>query len=971
MNIRNALVEEQWSITETLLTEEFQQKLFSYDDLLLSSESAQYLETSFSDGIYFHQKKAIQKYLENENVCLATRTASGKSAAFYVAGIEELAKNPNANIIAIYPTRALGNEQQNRWQSAVDKAGLDVKVGRIDGSVRPISRRPSILKESRILICTPDIIHAWFLSHLNEKEVLKFLQELSLIVIDEVHTYTGVFGSNAAFLFRRLRHLMSLLGKSPRFIGASATISKPEKHLKSLLGLEFLVIGEKDDTSPRHPLEIHLANPPGESDFLTEIVGLLKKLSTQTKTRFITFVDSRKQVELISSILARGRDTSSDEDESDKDNFPDGFNSDILDSIDVLPYRAGYEEHDRKIIQERLSNAALKGVVSTSGLELGIDIPHLNTCVLVGIPRSATSLYQRIGRVGRSGRGHVIVINTGDAYSEAIFSKPESFLDRPLAESTLYLENEYLQYIHALCLARLDGEHDQIRNGENDSDFASSISWPNKFIALCEMERLGQVPRRLQSMKAESGDSPNYTFPLRDVESQFQIEYKRGPNKTSLGSISYSQLMREAYPGAVYYYATQPYRVYQVKQRSKEVLVRKVKRYTTKPQKLPTLVFPNFTEDNILKSYAYGDILLVECNLQIRESINGIRERRGPNEATYQYPLSGDLGFYFDKNFFTRNYFTTGVVITHPIFKEDGVSRRTLADLLYEVFLLLVPFERRDINYATDKHRMDIAPRINKGDPFVTIYDQTYGSLRLTSRLMREEIVPNLFKVSRELAEELNYANEAPGILDVLDTLIQETGKGVSQLIFNTENTETETGESPDEHQRVILPGSKGLNLNRGNEEFFVSRVFHTRDGLRYEGETETFSKYHNKTASYPFVDDIAEIPGVSEIGYYSHLTGDVEPIERITESHIIHSEKVSKSPQQIESEKLRFVLNSYFTDDQLAQLCEKVKLNYGSIDGSKKVEKIYSMVDYCEKNGLSQNLLNSAYELVMSLEKN
>ncbi|MBL0345500.1 helicase-related protein [Candidatus Villigracilis affinis] len=130
----------------------------------------------------------------------------------------------------------------------------------------------------------------------------------------------------------------------------------------------------------------------------------------------------------------------------------------VLDGIDVLPYRAGYEETDRTRIQERLSNGKLSGIISTSALELGIDIPYLETCVLVGVPPSATSLWQRIGRIGRHSKGNVIVINTGSVYDQAVFSNPESLLKRPLAESTLYLENPYIQYIHALCLARLGGE---------------------------------------------------------------------------------------------------------------------------------------------------------------------------------------------------------------------------------------------------------------------------------------------------------------------------------------------------------------------------------------------------------------------------------------------------------------------------------------------------------------------------------
>mgnify|MGYP000978814211 FL=1 len=186
-------------------------------------------------------------------------------------------------------------------------------------------------------------------------------------------------------------------------------------------------------------------------------------------------------------------------------------------------------------------------------LELGIDIPYLEVCILVGVPPSSTSLHQRIGRIGRRSKGDVIVINSGDVYDQAVFSNPKSLVERPMAESTLYLENSYIQYIHALCLARLGGEHDQLSPNDDESSFFSPVSWDGEFIHLCNQERSGQLPKEFQSMKLEAGDNPNYTFPLRDVQSQFKVVLKQGGMTESLGSLSYGQLMREAYPGAVYY----------------------------------------------------------------------------------------------------------------------------------------------------------------------------------------------------------------------------------------------------------------------------------------------------------------------------------------------------------------------------------------------------------------------------------
>ncbi len=258
--------------------------------------------------------------------------------------------------------------------------------------------------------------------------------------------------------------------------------------------MDFELIGPEYDTSPRFPLQVYLVDPPGSDRFLDEVVHLLENLTHINGSRFIAFVDSRKQVELISSILnrllrekakeeaaaeeaqmddngevrpTRGRrwgkasakaspDTNPDEPD------PEGEVTGVLQSLNVVPYRAGYEDHDRRQIQERLAEGTLNGVVSTTALELGIDIPHLDICVLIGVPSSATSLQQRIGRIGRHSPGSVIVVNGGDVHDQAVFAHPQSFFHRPLSESTLYLENEHIQYIHALCLARPGGEHDQV-----------------------------------------------------------------------------------------------------------------------------------------------------------------------------------------------------------------------------------------------------------------------------------------------------------------------------------------------------------------------------------------------------------------------------------------------------------------------------------------------------------------------------
>jgi DEAD/DEAH box helicase domain-containing protein len=867
MDAKHFLTANGWNIIETLELPPRQKEAFGIDDLPLATTSRKLLTTSFP-GIYRHQHEAIAHFLAGANVCMATGTASGKSLAFYVAAIEHLSSTAAAKVIAIYPLKALGREQEDRWKTALSRAGIAAQVGRIDGQV-PVPARLGILQDAQVLIVTPDIIHAWFLSNLSDKLVVDFLKNVALIIVDEVHNYTGVFGSNAAFLFRRMQHIMHLLGTSPQYMCASATISAPKDHLSKLFGLNFTLIGPESDTSPRHQVEIHLVVPPKSADLLTETSDLLYHLASQTSARFIAFVDSRKQVEHISSILARPQDR--DEEREIE------FKLDHLARLNVLPFRAGYEEEDRDGIQDRLRAGSLRGVVSTSALELGIDIPFLDTGVLLGVPRSATSLLQRIGRIGRHTDGQVLVVNTGDLYNEAIFADPQSFLNRPLAEGALYLENSRIRYIHALCLARQGGEHDQacsaLRIAE-EADFSSPVHWPDGFIALCNQERLGQIAVDLQSMKLESGDDPNHTFPLRDAESQFKVELKQGPDHRSLGSLSYGQLLREAYPGAVYYYITQPFRVYKVSVAAKLVQVRREKRYTTRPQPLPTLVFPNLGAGNVYRSKQFGDLIVAECNLQIRESLGGLKERRGPNEFSKSYPLDYiETGVLFKLPRFTRNYFTTGIIITHPALNQPRVNREALAGLLYEAFLILIPFERQDVSYAVDKHRTQQGP-IAAGSAFLAIFDQTYGSLRLSGRMLEDDILQRTMSQALDLCPRQRVLEGDDATLAAMAAMCTSLSEVGSDMPFGSG---TPPPDQPYCGERVILPGSKGLNINHNNEEFEVEAVFFhpSISGLSYRGRRVSITDETLKEI-VP-LKALVEIAGESKMGFYNYDTGEIE----------------------------------------------------------------------------------------------
>lgn len=875
MELKDFLRNKKWKIVDIQKIPPREAKYYGYNDLGLSLHSIDLLKNDTPKGIYLHQKEAIKEALKGENICLTTGTASGKSLVFYISGIEKIKKQPNSKIIAIYPLRALGKEQEERWKRAFNKSNLDVAVGRIDGQV-PIHERTKILISSQLLVLTPDIIHAWLLYNLSSKAAIDFFKDISLIVVDEVHNYTGVFGSNSAYLFRRMQHIVNSFHSSPQYIAASATIANPEVHLQNLIGVHFKLIDSSYDSSPKQEIEVKLIETPmkyrRKIDLLTPLTELIEGIVKSTDHRFICFVDSRKQTEYISSIIARSQI---------KEDIEENLDYSHLQNLNVLPYRAGYELEDRNTIQERLSKGTLRGVISTSALELGLDIPFLDFGILVGVPRSSTTLYQRIGRIGRHAKGEVLIINTGDVYSDNIFRNPKQLLKMPFSEGALYLENKRIQYIHALCLARQGGEYDQLcsfLNKEESLDFETPVNWPIGFLELCEAERRGLISPELQNIKAQAGDDPNHLYPLRDIDVQFKVEYKSGPRQQSLGSLTYGQLMREAYPGAVYYYTTKTYRVYRVKIHSRIVEVRYEKKYTTTPNELPTLVFPNLSQGNIYKSYKFGQLIVAECNLQVRQVISGFKEKRGPNELDINYPLDPTLGLYFDQPRFTRNFFTTGVVFFHPELNKKDVRPLLIADILFKSFLIVIPFEERDIGFASDKNRTKTG-KIKEGARFFCIYDQTYGSLRLSSRLLEERVLKQIFNKAVELAKDRNF-----GINRETCTALEKIEKSLSKAPVEY-GFEMGAGLEIDTKRyiKVIMPGSKGVAIHKDNEEFFVDGIFFNPswNALAYRGKylSEKISGKSDGMLAIHF-DVLKEIPGESKFGIYDYETGEIKEIK-------------------------------------------------------------------------------------------
>jgi DEAD/DEAH box helicase domain-containing protein len=559
---------------------------------------------SFANGLWTHQADALRQFEAGSNIVVATGTTSGKSLVFQAAALRTLDCHPDAAVLVFYPLKALVADQLVSWRQVVLAAGWpEGSVARLDGDVRPDSERAKLMENARIILATPDVTHAWLMSNLARPAHRRFFGRLALVIIDEAHVFDSVFGSNFAYLFRRLAVAARLADRTVererlRVVAASATISNPREHLMALTGMPFDAIDEGFNGSPQQPREIlHLAcNAGQEASLAADLHQIMLDGSDQGS--FLTFVDSRQGAERLAI---------------------------RTDAADVRPYRSGYEAEDRAAIENALRGGLLRGVVSTSALELGINIPHFSVGLNLGVPPSRKSFRQRLGRVGRQKPGAFAILAEPYAFRRFGISL-EDYYASSVEPSYLYLGNRFIQYAHARCLAD-ELEMVSVSGRKTPPSF---IDWPDGFREIFDFAYIGSPaarPREFDPIHRIGGDSPHYQYPLRSVaEEGFVVQ---AGQQRRVGTLSLQQALREAFPGAIYLHMAQGWKVFEWRSTTWERAIRVAptnSRAFPKPF-LRTFVNVSLENDGIVDGrFRRGETgCLAECQLQITERVEAFR----------------------------------------------------------------------------------------------------------------------------------------------------------------------------------------------------------------------------------------------------------------------------------------------------------------------------------------------------------
>jgi DEAD/DEAH box helicase domain-containing protein len=479
-------------------------------------------------SLYGHQALAADLVRAGRHVVVATPTASGKTYAFQLPVIESVLANPDSRAIAVYPLKALAQDQLRGFGELV--AGLAVPEGRrptaaiYDGDTSPSQRAKIRKRPPNLLLTNPEMLHLSMLPH--HGTWAQVFATLTHVVLDEVHTYRGVLGAHMSQVLRRFARICRYYGSDPAYVFCSATVGNPAELCRLLTGLDAAPVTESGaPAGARHMVFLN----PEDSPAGAAIQLLQAALSRGLKT--IVYAQSRRMTELIALWASEKSGPYKDK---------------------ISAYRAGFLPEERRDIEARMAAGDLLAVISTSALELGIDIGGLDVCILVGYPGSVMATLQRGGRVGRARQeSAVVLVAQEDALDQFFMRHPEDFFSRPPENAVLNPANPVILPRHLLCAAAelpldVSGRGEPYLDGPGAREALAGLLAGGTLLTSADGREVLSPRKR-----------PQREVDLRGAGSQIAIE--DADTGEVIGAVDSLRACRETHPGAVYLHRGRTY----------------------------------------------------------------------------------------------------------------------------------------------------------------------------------------------------------------------------------------------------------------------------------------------------------------------------------------------------------------------------------------------------------------------------
>ncbi len=664
--------------------------------------------------LFSHQVEALERARRGEDLVVVTGTSSGKTLCYNLPVIEAILADRSRRALYLYPINALINDQlKSLFRLNVGLGDRAIGVARYTGALGSAERQAARARDPHIWLVNPEMLHLSYL--LWHKNWERFWRRLSYIVIDEVHTYRGVFGANMAQLLRRVLRVARHYGSSPQFICCSATMSNPEQLVESLTGRRFSVVDR--DGAGQGRRFFALWNPPLLNDdgsnrrrpYAQEAVDLFLRC-LRANMSAIVFVRARRLAEQLLRTSQQSIESAGELDLARR----------------ISSYRAGYLAEEREAVEARLKAGDIRGIITTNALEMGIDIGGLDAAIIAGYPGTIMSTWQQAGRAGRRGRDALVVlVGSQNPLDQYYMAHPEAFFTRPHELAVIDLDNQHILQKHLLCAAR---------------------ELPLLPAELTDMP--AAMRRQVEALKAAEllepvvprGEASTLTYPTsrRDIHLQVSLRsagqepYRILNEDEQIGSIEPPNVFREAHPGAIYQHGDEDYRVVHLDRRARVVRVRRepLPHYTRAISALslqieadhrPMAQGPRESVPGPCYSLGLGDVL-------VEETLYGYREIAfAGDKIVRRVNLERPLLF---------GLHTMGMWITLPdgealLSVKEGAETaldrglHALEHLLLGVLPLLVMCDRRDVDGFYHRRHPDLLA------PAVFVYDTYDGGIGL------------------------------------------------------------------------------------------------------------------------------------------------------------------------------------------------------------------------------------------------
>ena len=669
--------------------------------------------------LYAHQTEAIDAARAGSHVVIATPTASGKSLCFNVPVLEALGGGDGASAIYLYPTKALARDQETNLRELIHDTGLSIPAIVYDGDT-PGDARRAARERSAIVMTNPDMLHAGILPH--HAHWARVLSRLRYVVVDELHTYRGVFGSHVAHVLQRLQRVATFHGSNPVFLCATATIGNPREHAARLLGVppdEIVLVDSSG--APRGKRRFFLYNPPVvnaelgvRASYVKSAVRLAADL-VRARVPTIVFGASRNTVETMLKYLR------------------DAVGGRGVPNEAIMAYRGGYLPETRRRIERGLRSGEILCVVATNALELGIDIGELDAVVCAGYPGSIAGTWQRFGRAGRRGGTSIaVLVSSSAALDQYLARHPEHLLDGAVEQARIDPQNAEIVIQHLKCAAFelpfLAGEGYGVVSPEDTRD------------ALGYLRDHGVVHESDGRFHWAADAYPANHVSLRSVGWDNFVIIDKAAGRT-LAELDWRATHTMLHEQAIYQHDGEQYQVERLDYENHKAFVTKVAPdyFTTAMTQRKVSVIEEAASSPLGRAVAaWGEVAVVEKVTGYKKIKFHTHENAGYGEVRLP-----------DMQMHTTSFYLTvpeGIWAPEPLFGADGLGRaaaidglRGVAISLETVATLALMCDPRDIGQTIgDAHDDRGAVGSPLFDPTLFLFDNVPGGVGLAERIYEQ-----------------------------------------------------------------------------------------------------------------------------------------------------------------------------------------------------------------------------------------